>query len=685
MFHEEASMTNKWNELTEGEERVFGFLQVDMVKSSHLNGADVSKQKTKANLKRVVSEALELCGARKLIWAGDGGAFIFLISNPTEDYDNMVAAGLYVLETMSFFNMMKGLFNLTDQDLNLRISCHEGRINFSKNPEEMHGSELDYFLKYERELGHENAVTITEDVYKRLVSPNIKDLFQPIEPHEFTRAGELYSKALYLSKGKRTVLPIDKPLLMSAFNIQEKAEAMGTAGKTILSFTTERIEKLSRILQGLMTASGTEMDRADIGFITQLCFMFGGKYDGTDSHVPSQYLNAYPDYLTFHSENLESNPGKENRGERILITTKAALREDINRHSEEYEEFLKWHSDNDITLLEADPITAYDLKTKFKIPATDIGIWQKYALFFNPQGEKGKARLWLAHSGDDVYARSVEYFKALADKAKPITLFPELFDRALAINWEEFISPDDRLKLEGPFLLKVLEPYKNGRILDGAAGIGCESNYLTEHGFTVFPNEIERELREIARTKAKKKGIPQTMLQYDWLSLGDDISTPYFNAMLVLGNSLCLVLDEMDRRHCVEHFAKVLKPGGMLVVDERNFPYIVENKKYILQNPVKNFRYSHQSMYCERSVRGVPYNIDEDKVTFIYFKNGSEVKNLNEARENRVGYLEMYPFKKGELAHLLEECGFVDIQKYSDFKEGHNDEADFFTYTAIRK
>ena len=678
-------MTNEWNKLKDGEERVFGFLQVDTAKSGQLNGPDVSRQKTKANLRKVITGVLELCGARKLIWAGDGGTFLFLISNPKEDYDNMVAVALYVLETLPFFNLMKGLFNWTDQDLRLRISCHEGRINFSKNPEEIHGSQLDYFLKYERAIAQENAVTITEDVYKQLMSSNIKDLFRPKKPHEFMLAGKLHSKALYFSKGRKTEPPIDKPLLRNASIIQEKAEAMGTACETILSFTTERIARLYQILEASITESGTELGRAEIGFITQLCFRFGGKYDGTDSHVPSRYLEAYPDYLTFHSENLERNPGKENRGERILITTRAALREDINQHSEEYEDFFNWHTENGITLLEVDPITAYDLKTKFKIPATDLGIWQKYALFFSPQGEKGKARLWLAHDGDEVYTRSVEYFKALANKAKPITLFPELFDRALAINWEEFVSPNDRLKLEGPFLIKLLKPYNNGRILDAAAGIGCESIYLTQQGFTVFPNEIERELREIARSRAKENRVLQTMLQYDWRFLGDEIAEPYFYAVLVLGNSLCLVLDRADRKRCLEQFGKVLKPGGMLVVDERNFPYIIENRKQILQNPVKNFRYSHQSMYCEKSVRGVPYHIDEDedKITFMYFKNGRQVANLDEARENRVGYLEMYPFKKGELAHLLEECGFTDVHEYSDFKEGHSDEADFFTYTAI--
>ena len=685
MSAEEAWMTDRWNKLKDGEERVFGFLQVDTVKSSQLDGPDVSKQKTKGNLKRFVTGALELCGAQRLIWAGDGGAFIFLISKPTEDYDNMVAAALYVLETMPFFNMMKGSFNLLDQDLNLRISCHEGRINFSKDPEEMHGSALDYFLKCEREIGHENAVTITEDVYKQLVSPNIRDLFKSTKPHEFTLAGKPCSRALYLSKGKKAASPTNKPLLKSAFSIQERAEALGVAGETILSFATDRLDKLYQSLAALMSEGGVEMDRADIGFITQICFRFGGKYDGTDSHVPSRYLDAYPDYLTFHSDNLESNPGKQNRGKRILITTRAALREDINRYSEEYEEFLEWHNENDITLLEVDPITAYDLKIKYNIPATDIGIWEKYALFFSPLGEKGKARLWLAHSGNEVYIRSTQYLKDLTDRARPITLFPELFDRALAANWEEFISPSDRLKLEGPFLLDILEPYKNGRILDGAAGIGCESIYLNEKGFNIFPNEIERELREIAENIAKKRGIPQAILQYDWKSIGDEISTPYFEAMLVLGNSLCLVLDAEDRRHCLEQFVKVIKPGGMFVVDERNFPYIIENKKHILKNPVKNFRYSREAMYCERSIRGVPYNIGDDKVTFIYFKNGREVKNLDEARENRVGYLEMYPFKKGELAQLLEECGFARVQKYSDFKKGYNDKADFFTYTAIRE
>lgn len=63
-----------------------------------------------------------------------------------------------------------------------------------------------------------------------------------------------------------------------------------------------------------------------------------------------------------------------------------------------------------------------------------------------------------------------------------------------------------------------------------------------------------------------------------WENFGEHFNSDW-DVILVLGNSFCLILDERTREKCIENFMKALKPGGMLVIDQRNFEYMLNNKE----------------------------------------------------------------------------------------------------------
>ena len=86
-------------------------------------------------------------------------------------------------------------------------------------------------------------------------------------------------------------------------------------------------------------------------------------------------------------------------------------------------------------------------------------------------------------------------------------------------------------------------------------------------------------------------------------------------------------------------------------------------------------------MYCGRTIRGIPRRIEENHVTFLYHARPGAA-TLEEAEEEYVGTLEMYPFKAGELEALLRAAGFERTEVYSDLEPGRREEADFFTYVA---
>jgi predicted amino acid-binding ACT domain protein len=194
-------MLFSWDVFAESVEYVFGFFQIDISKSSELSGPEKYKQQTKANLRQFVTPILEgIYSARLLSWPGDGGSFLFPFSAEL-DYDNMVTAALHVQKAMEIFNSLRVHNLLSPNGLSVRISCHEGRAHYAQKPSDMHGKAMNYFLKYERDIGQVKTVTITQEVFDNLKSRDLKKLFKLESRHNYIMGGKPYSRELYRTIG----------------------------------------------------------------------------------------------------------------------------------------------------------------------------------------------------------------------------------------------------------------------------------------------------------------------------------------------------------------------------------------------------------------------------------------------------------------------------------------------------
>lgn len=69
----------------------------------------------------------------------------------------------------------------------------------------------------------------------------------------------------------------------------------------------------------------------------------------------------------------------------------------------------------------------------------------------------------------------------------------------------------------------------------------------------------------------------------NWLTLSEDIEHLLdggFDAVICLGNSFAHLMDttgdQYDQRQAIRHFERCVKPGGLLLIDHRNFDHIVD-------------------------------------------------------------------------------------------------------------
>ena len=141
--------------------------------------------------------------------------------------------------------------------------------------------------------------------------------------------------------------------------------------------------------------------------------------------------------------------------------------------------------------------------------------------------------------------------------------------------------------------------------------------------------------------------------------------------MLCLGNSLTYLFRKSDLLETLNNFKRLLRKGGILIVDERNYQYILDNKKEILGG---YFNYSAKYVYCGNKVHGYPVAISANKVVFEY----------DDKIRNKKAQLTLYPFKRNELLGLIESCGFGKVAQYSDYKEKYAEDADFYLYVCTK-
>lgn len=247
-----------------------------------------------------------------------------------------------------------------------------------------------------------------------------------------------------------------------------------------------------------------------------------------------------------------------------------------------------------------------------------------------------------------------------------------IFDFKLSTNWPLFVECEKRLRSEGDFLLSNLKKYKKGLIFDAALGIGCESVFLLRNNFKVISNEFYPNLIPFALDHAQKNHVNLDIKSYDWRKLEFSVPPETFDAIILLGNGICMLREINVIRDALNQQFNILKHGGCLIIDERNYQYILDEKEEILKG---NFRYSGDYIYCGKLVKGRPIEIDSTNVCFGYFTSDGEL----------VGTIDTYPFASGELFDLLENVGFTNIKTYSNFKEEKNPNADFYTYVAFKE
>lgn len=251
-------------------------------------------------------------------------------------------------------------------------------------------------------------------------------------------------------------------------------------------------------------------------------------------------------------------------------------------------------------------------------------------------------------------------------------LVPENYNsQNLVSMWREFIDWEKRRAGEDNFLVNQFHTRNVKKVFDASLGDGCDSIYLLKQGFDVTSNEIDKVFLDKALENAKVENVELKVLSLDWRKLDTEIPAESFDAVILLGNSLTYLFNEKDRLETLCQFKRILQNDGILIIDERNYQYILDNREKILQG---DFQYSGKYVYCGDKVHGRPVEISDSRVKMEY----------TDERTGKNGYLILYSFRRGEMKNLLAKTRFASIEQFSDYKVGESHNVDFYQYVCVK-
>lgn len=202
------------------------------------------------------------------------------------------------------------------------------------------------------------------------------------------------------------------------------------------------------------------------------------------------------------------------------------------------------------------------------------------------------------------------------------------------------------------FVKEKLGQINGKQVLDIGCATGELAFQLAKSGATVIGIDLNDDL--LNQAKSNKTHLNLNLRQGNMLELETDFESEQFDAVLCFGNTLV----HLETKELIAEMLKaakaVLKPGGRLLLQILNYDYIAgEQVSELPLIETKNIKFIRKYEFPENSSK-------------ILFQTGLKIKAEHKTVSNETSLLAL---KSEELKQLLNECGFTNIQLYSNFKQ----------------
>ncbi len=230
-----------------------------------------------------------------------------------------------------------------------------------------------------------------------------------------------------------------------------------------------------------------------------------------------------------------------------------------------------------------------------------------------------------------------------------------------SFDYDRFVNWPGRLAFELPFIEKQLKGIKGQagqpiRVLDVATGTGMHTIALAQHGYQASGADLSAGMIAKARQNAVQAGVE---VDFNIVGFGDLAQALWddlpFDALLCLGNSLPHILTQDGLAATLSDFAACLRPGGMLLIQNRNFDNVM----------LKSQRWMEPQAHQDKDKEWIFvrfYDFRPDGL--IDFNILTLFREAGATWQQRITSAQLYPYRQTEIIDALNIAGFKDIHSY---------------------
>jgi 2-polyprenyl-3-methyl-5-hydroxy-6-metoxy-1,4-benzoquinol methylase len=139
-----------------------------------------------------------------------------------------------------------------------------------------------------------------------------------------------------------------------------------------------------------------------------------------------------------------------------------------------------------------------------------------------------------------------------------------------SLDYDRFVDWPQRLAQELPFFLRLFSENEVKRVLDAACGTGHHALALARLGYEVVGADLSEAMIGRAQANAAQVGVKVPFIQAGFGEFREKVGDG-FQAVICLGNSLPHLLSEAALRAALLDMRQILKPKGLLIVQNRNY------------------------------------------------------------------------------------------------------------------
>lgn len=234
---------------------------------------------------------------------------------------------------------------------------------------------------------------------------------------------------------------------------------------------------------------------------------------------------------------------------------------------------------------------------------------------------------------------------------------------AFSNDYDRFVNWDSRLAYEMPFIVQSINLGNHNesnpsRILDAACGTGMHIIDLAKRGYPSAGADISHGMIERAKINSNVAGVQVELKVAGFGNLRTEFekSTLFpFDAILCLGNSLPHITDSDGLLTTFIDFRACLRPGGVLLIQNRNFDAVMQNQQRWMEP--QSFQEGNNEWLFLRFYDYLPGNLIDFNIINL-FRSGSE------NWQQQVHTTRLRPILQADLIQALYNTGFGNIRSY---------------------